>query len=132
MGTVYSRQREIVIAQNEKIDRLLVVFEAHVAAALHKTAGELDRFGVDAPQIAKSARDTLNGEQVTITTPHGTKETFKFWNVVADLAGLPETRYPSVATIEMLVRRLDRRVQDMHLTSSDLFHQIAVSQGDAA
>lgn len=119
-------------ARSRKIELLLPVFEAHIAAAVGRAGAlhpvtNLD----DARLVHGNAESSLKGERTTIafTDSNGrvrTKETYVFWNAVADLAGLPLPRYPSVATVRALVRHLDRRVKDLQaVTTSDLFRMAA-------
>lgn len=109
-------------ARAQKIERLLPVFEAHVAAVTGLTGvfdpkNNLD----DARLVAHNAQASLRGETVWIEarTPNGRiirKETYSFWNTVADLAGIPDYRYPSIPTIKALARRCARRVKDIEET----------------
>lgn len=108
-------------ARAQKIERLLTVFEAHVAAVIGRQGAfhpvtDLD----DARLVSDAAKATLKGERCTLTIHGRTKDAYRFWNDIADLAHLPSTRYPSVPTVRALVRRCELRVKDIEETPDPL------------
>jgi hypothetical protein len=103
----------------QKIERLLTVFEAHVATITGRSGTfhpvtDLD----DARLVRDVARASLKSEtiEVEVRDPKGRlyrKTTYPFWVNVAELAGLPEHRIPSADTVRALVHRVERRVTDL-------------------
>jgi hypothetical protein len=106
-------------ARAHKIERLLTVFEAHVAVITGRNgtfhpATDLD----DARLVRDVARASLKAETVVVEVrdPRGRlyrKTTYPFWVEVAELAGLPEHRIPSADTVRALARRCQLRVKDI-------------------
>jgi hypothetical protein len=48
------------------------------------------------------------------------------WHTIANRAKLPASRHPSCTTVEKLIGRLARRIEDMqNVTTDDLFRMAA-------
>lgn len=101
-------------ARNEKIEQyLLPAWERYVETVLDRP---IDPLGADVRIVRDLARSTIS--TILREHPHRTRAQDKAllpkrWHELADHAGLPAARHPSVTTIEKLVARLDRRVDEV-------------------
>jgi hypothetical protein len=114
-STTRNEYREGAVA--EKIERLLTVFEAHVAAITGRNGTFHPKTDLDDARLVRDvAQASLKAKtvEVEVRGPKGRlyrKTTYPFWVEVAELASLPEHRIPSATTVRALVRRCDGRVK---------------------
>lgn len=93
------------ICRAEKTSELLDVFEQHIAGIVKRPLTL-----ADTSLLLSHAERTLAGERVTIRVRGNAKETYKFWNDLAEGAEIPKERWPSTRTVRMLVERLRVRL----------------------